>query len=180
MNTIGLSTGIETFCEIGTSIETETDQGNVELQDHMASPLKTQNSSAILEDIPSPFKTALFWPVVPKVTQKKKWEKVPSVATSKEWKVYHIKKENNKVQKQNEIEERKRKRQERKDQKVEKVIKKENTQTGSNNSNWFCFICEENIVENMIQCMSCKKWLHEKCGNVRPSTKKYFCPTCVL
>jgi hypothetical protein len=23
---------------------------------------------------------------------------------------------------------------------------------------WFCHVCEENIVQDMVQCLSCKKW----------------------
>jgi len=57
----------------------------------------------------SPFKNKLFWPK-PVEKRKKSKEKIPTVATSEEWIQYHQKKEKEKFQKQQEIEERKKKR----------------------------------------------------------------------
>lgn len=71
-------------------------------------------------DIPSPFKSSLFWPK-PIVNSKPKRtkEKVPSVATSDQWRAYHRKKQEDKENKEKEMKERKRKREEVKQRKLE-------------------------------------------------------------
>lgn len=33
---------------------------------------------------------------------------------------------------------------------------------------WYCKICEERSVEDMIQCLRCKQWVHETCAGVKP------------
>ncbi|KAK6998413.1 tigger transposable element-derived protein 6 [Biomphalaria glabrata] len=41
-------------------------------------------------------------------------------------------------------------------------------QFGQNESeksqNWYCFICEENLKEDMIQCLICASWVHIACA----------------
>jgi tRNA A37 N6-isopentenylltransferase MiaA len=91
----------------------------------------------ILADIPSPFKNNLFWPDTPKATRKLK-EKIPSVATSKDWQEYHRNKENKKLEKEQEIQERKRKRLEGKEIKKnaqEKISKKSKEEPKLNSKN---------------------------------------------
>ena len=83
-----------------------------------------ESDSAVPRDIPSPFKSTLFWP---KLTEKKKKskEKIPTVATSEEWLQYHLYKENEKTKKQQDIEERRKKREEiREKKKQERELKK--------------------------------------------------------
>ena len=45
-------------------------------------------------------------------------------------------------------------------------------------SSWFCDLCEEDAQQDMIQCMLCKKWVHEECAGVKKWQKKYFCVKC--
>ncbi|KAJ8941959.1 hypothetical protein NQ314_010178 [Rhamnusium bicolor] len=61
-------------------------------------------------NVPSPFKSSLFWPK-PIISNKPKRskEKVPSVATSEQWRTYHKKKQENKENKEREKEEHKNK-----------------------------------------------------------------------
>ena len=41
-------------------------------------------------------------------------------------------------------------------------------------SNWFCFICEEDREENMINCLKCKLWAYDLCAGVDKKTKKIY------
>ncbi|KAK9700579.1 PHD-finger [Popillia japonica] len=43
---------------------------------------------------------------------------------------------------------------------------------------WYCHICEEKSVEDMIQCLNCKVWAHDKCAGVNSGKKQFFCPEC--
>ncbi|XP_045764351.1 uncharacterized protein LOC123866715 [Maniola jurtina] len=43
---------------------------------------------------------------------------------------------------------------------------------------WFCKICVLCSIEDMIQCLVCKCWVHEECACVKKGIKKYFCPSC--
>ncbi|XP_063897876.1 uncharacterized protein LOC135118817 [Helicoverpa armigera] len=43
---------------------------------------------------------------------------------------------------------------------------------------WFCKICLLCAVEDMIQCMMCKAWVHVDCACVKKTIKKYLCPQC--
>lgn len=69
-----------------------------------------------------------------------------------------------------------------KPEKKAKVIKK-NIFSASNKElekepSWYCIICEIDREEEMIQCMTCREWVHTKCGGINSGKKKYFCPTC--
>ena len=46
-----------------------------------------------------------------------------------------------------------------------------------NDNEWYCFLCCESVVEEMIQCSLCKKWAHEKCRGGSSSTH-YICDVC--
>ena len=46
-------------------------------------------------------------------------------------------------------------------------------------SSWFCEMCSTESVEDMIQCMSCRKWVHENCAGVKKGKKRFFCFACV-
>lgn len=72
--------------------------------------------------MPSLFKTKLFWPnPIVKNKKRKNTEKIPTVATSEEWLQYHLKKENEKLEKQRQIEINKQKRIEAKKIKLEEA-----------------------------------------------------------
>ena len=45
---------------------------------------------------------------------------------------------------------------------------------------WFCFLCNESHVENMIQCIKCTLWVHDSCAGVLKKTKTYYCPNCFV
>ncbi|KAF5300550.1 hypothetical protein FQR65_LT09171 [Abscondita terminalis] len=153
--------------------------------------LQNNKKKDILADIPSPFKNNLFWPDTPKVAKKLK-EKIPSVATSKEWQEYFRKKENKKLEKEHEIEERKRKRLANKETKIkqETVLKKKKGVPKLNpkkpedgnvlietaqKETWFCSICKEEREEDMIKCQKCLQWMHEKCASISKKAKKFVC-----
>lgn len=48
-----------------------------------------------------------------------------------------------------------------------------------NADDWFCFICEENLVEDMVQCFNCKKGAHTSCAGKGKKLKKYTCENCL-
>lgn len=43
---------------------------------------------------------------------------------------------------------------------------------------WFCSICEEKRIEDMIQCTKCRSWCHELCAGVQPGTQTFSCDLC--
>ena len=43
---------------------------------------------------------------------------------------------------------------------------------------WYCTLCEEVRLEDMIQCLKCFKWVHESCARVTKTKKIYYCPQC--
>ncbi|KAG8223666.1 hypothetical protein J437_LFUL001773 [Ladona fulva] len=43
---------------------------------------------------------------------------------------------------------------------------------------WYCELCEEDKMEDMIRCMKCKIWIHAKCVGVGKGVKKFFCNVC--
>nr|CAI5822981.1 unnamed protein product [Callosobruchus analis] len=42
----------------------------------------------------------------------------------------------------------------------------------------YCFMCEDNMIEDMVQCMKCKSWAHSKCSGKGKKLKKYICVNC--
>lgn len=147
--------------------------------------------STVINQFPSPFKNSLFWPATStnsKSQKRKSKEKVPAVATSGEWRQYFSKKEKVKADKIKRIEQNKRKREEIAGKKKEagkatKGKKKKCTETeivasNSVNNNWYCKICEDEFEQDMIQCLSCKCWVHEMCANISKSAKKFVCSFC--
>lgn len=39
---------------------------------------------------------------------------------------------------------------------------------------WYCKICEEKSIEDMIRCLRCNQWVHEMCAGVKPGKKNSF------
>ncbi|KAJ2947221.1 hypothetical protein O0L34_g16930 [Tuta absoluta] len=60
-------------------------------------------------------------------------------------------------------------------EKTKKTVEKVNDEEVEQ---WFCKICLLCSVEDMIQCLACKCWVHEECACVKKAAKKYFCPSC--
>jgi len=48
---------------------------------------------------------------------------------------------------------------------------------------WPCGVCGSAVGNNSIQCTSCKKWVHKKCGGIKGSMykvmKSFICRGCV-
>lgn len=63
------------------------------------------------DQVPTPFKKALFWPDEIKSNNKRKKEKIPSAITSEKWQEYHKKKQ---IEKNKKVEEKIKKAGERK------------------------------------------------------------------
>lgn len=36
---------------------------------------------------------------------------------------------------------------------------------------WYCKICEQKSIEDMIRCLRCNQWVHEMCAGVKPGKK---------
>lgn len=76
------------------------------------------NQSAMDNSNLSPFKRVLFWPKEKETNKKlKSKDKIPAVVTSELWQEHYKKKEEQKVQKEKDLESRKRARQEKKEEK---------------------------------------------------------------
>ncbi|KAJ2937691.1 hypothetical protein O0L34_g17502 [Tuta absoluta] len=60
-------------------------------------------------------------------------------------------------------------------EKAKKTVEKVNDEEVEQ---WFCKIYLLCSVEDMIQCLACKCWVHEECACVKKAAKKYFCPSC--
>nr|XP_026484877.1 uncharacterized protein LOC113392594 [Vanessa tameamea] len=43
---------------------------------------------------------------------------------------------------------------------------------------WFCKICLQCEVEDMIKCQICNAWVHVHCACVNKNAKKFICPLC--
>lgn len=43
---------------------------------------------------------------------------------------------------------------------------------------WFCFLCNESIVEDMVKCCSCGKWAHESCAGNTKEDRRFVCDVC--
>lgn len=64
-------------------------------------------------------------------------------------------------------------------QSIEPVQENNNIEICVNPNDWFCHVCEENIVEDMVQCLKCKKWAHTSCAGSGKKLKKYKCENCI-
>ena len=54
------------------------------------------------------------------------------------------------------------------------VKKGKSSENGS--KNWYCIVCDESRVENMIQCTRCMFWVHELCADeIKPNYRCDFC-----
>nr|CAI5850711.1 unnamed protein product [Callosobruchus analis] len=47
-----------------------------------------------------------------------------------------------------------------------------------NEKEWYCKLCNECSIEDMIQCLQCRTWVHEICANVQ-SRAKFICDFCI-
>nr|CAH7730077.1 unnamed protein product [Callosobruchus chinensis] len=47
-----------------------------------------------------------------------------------------------------------------------------------NEKEWYCKLCNECSIEDMIQCLQCRTWVHEICANVQ-SREKFICDFCI-
>lgn len=47
----------------------------------------------------------------------------------------------------------------------------------TNIKEWYCKLCCESIIEDMIQCLKCRDWVHESCANIE-SREKFLCDIC--
>ena len=43
---------------------------------------------------------------------------------------------------------------------------------------WFCFLCGECSMENMIQCTRCLRWVHDQCAGTLEKQTSYKCDMC--
>lgn len=45
---------------------------------------------------------------------------------------------------------------------------------------WYCFLCETNLVEDMIQCQICNLWVHDSCAGIanKDRPQKFTCVKC--
>lgn len=46
------------------------------------------------------------------------------------------------------------------------------------NDYWFCSVCEEIAIEDMVQCLLCAKWVHETCAGSKAKIRKFVCSNC--
>ncbi|CAH1963229.1 unnamed protein product [Acanthoscelides obtectus] len=53
-----------------------------------------------------------------------------------------------------------------------------NAQIEYDTTEWYCHICEENIIQDMVKCMKCEKWAHTSCAGTKKQIKKYVCENC--
>lgn len=61
-----------------------------------------------------------------------------------------------------------------------KPIKSAMSKTGMNmhkGQSWYCFICDENLQEDMIKCSVCHSWVHAACAGCE-NEKNYTCDLC--
>lgn len=65
-----------------------------------------------------------------------------------------------------------------KQSKTEKKPATPNVEIEVNIEDWHCFICQEDFVEDMLQCHTCKLWAHEGCTDAPSGIKKYICDNC--
>ena len=51
------------------------------------------------------------------------------------------------------------------------------TGTKKGESDWYCFICTESVMDDMIQCQVCNAWVHSACADVS-NTGQFVCEPC--
>ncbi|KAF9797241.1 hypothetical protein SFRURICE_006223 [Spodoptera frugiperda] len=85
---------------------------NSELNNTISKPMPSKPQNVMDENIPSPFKRALFWPE-PEMKKRRSKERLPSAITGETWRAYMIKKENEKKQKEEEKNKRMKERQDK-------------------------------------------------------------------
>lgn len=95
---------------------------NSESNDTIFKPMPSKSQNVMEENVPSPFKRALFWPE-PDLKKRRSKERLPSAITGESWRAYMIKKENEKKQKEEEKNKRLKERQEK--QLIKKKIAEE-------------------------------------------------------
>ncbi|CAH0557524.1 unnamed protein product [Brassicogethes aeneus] len=62
--------------------------------------------------------------------------------------------------------------------KTTKPSKKNEVLIEINADEWFCVICQEGIIEDMIQCTKCGEWAHEMCADLTRPKSDYVCDLC--
>lgn len=92
---------------------------NSESNNTISKPVPSKPQNTMEENIPSPFKRALFWPE-PEMKKRRSKERLPSAITGETWRAYMIKKENEKKQKEEEKNKKRKERQEK--QLIKKTI----------------------------------------------------------
>ena len=60
--------------------------------------------------------------------------------------------------------------------KAKKNTIKISKKTKEKGESWYCFICDENLQEDMVQCSVCDTWVHAACAGSE-SDKQYTCVT---
>ena len=60
-----------------------------------------------------------------------------------------------------------------------KQARSKHNQTGTKKgeSDWYCFICTESVMDDMIQCQVCNAWVHSACADVT-NTGQFVCEPC--
>lgn len=48
-----------------------------------------------------------------------------------------------------------------------------------NDNDWYCHLCQNVSVEDMIQCTSCKRWAHESCADTSKEDVEFSCCFCL-
>ena len=56
-------------------------------------------------------------------------------------------------------------------------FKHKQTGTKKGESDWYCFICTESVMDDMIQCQVCNTWVHSACADVT-NTGQFVCEPC--
>ncbi|KYN50407.1 hypothetical protein ALC57_00044 [Trachymyrmex cornetzi] len=47
-----------------------------------------------------------------------------------------------------------------------------------NEDDWYCYLCQQNLVEDMVQCIVCKRWAHESCACISKKELRFICDFC--
>ena len=55
----------------------------------------------------------------------------------------------------------------------------DNVVVESNSEDWHCCLCEESVIEDMVQCSSCNKWAHESCSGCSKDQENFICDLCL-